>query len=461
MMAATGQAGGRFPRLAVVGKGCIEDLTGGGITLGNLLAGWPPEHLGIVSEFGQPPRLDLSLWNYQLGSEEYRLGAPMRALGARRETSGAVTPTRWARPTNSTASGRDVVGGAEVGQRRRVVAGLHRYWRSSSADPLREIVKPLRLSENLRTWFRDFEPGIVYGQPSSLGTIRLLMSIRERTGIPLVIHMMDDWPAVAYRRGLLHRQIRQRTLSALTELVRKSEKCFAIGDAMAEQYQLMFGREFRSFQNCVALDEYRSVRRNDWRRSKVFRVAYRGRFGMAVEHSVLDVAECVGRLRSRGMDITFDIATPDTGCETARVLAERDYVTLSEPADIRIVPSALASADVLTLPYDFDPRSRAFIRLSIPTKLPEYLASGTPVLVYAPDETAVVRYARSDDWGLVVSRRDPDLLDSALARLYDDETLRRRLGEAGQAAASRNHDATVVGERFRRVLVAVAAERQS
>ena len=450
----------RFPRLAVVARGCIEDVTGGGITLGSLLEGWPPDRLGVVSEYFRPPQLERSTWNYQLGSEEYRLVAPLPRGLTRFETSGAVTPSRWHPVAHSTSSDTGPSTG-HTGVCRGSVGMLRRYWKSTSGQALRETLRPLRLSRNLRAWFRDFRPDLVYGQPSSLGTIRLLLSIREEIGVPLAFHVMDDWPAVAYQRGLLHRRVHRQTMAAFAELVAASEACIAIGDAMAEQYQAVYGREFESFQNCVALEQYRAVGRCEWERSDVFHVAYRGRIGLAVERSLLDLAESIGRLRSRGMSITLDVTTPDVGSGVARRLAVSEHVAVTEPGALDALPRALASADALVLPYDFDPRSQAFIRLSVPTKLPEYLASGTPVLVYAPEDTAVVRYARKDGWGMVVPTREPSMLDSALARIYEDSGLRRSLGEAGRATASRNHDAAVVRERFRHLLAAVASGHRS
>ena len=251
-------------------------------------------------------------------------------------------------------------------------------------------------------------------------------------------------------------------MAAFAELAAKSEACIAIGDAMAEHYRAVYGRDFESFQNCVALEQFRFVSRTEWKRSNVFHVAYRGRIGLAVERSVLDVAEAIGRLRSRGMSIALDVTTPDVDCRVAQTLEACEHVTVAEPGGLDALPRALADADVLVLPYDFDQRSRTFIRLSVPTKLPEYLASGTPVLVYAPEDTAVVRYARKDGWGLVVSTRARSMLDSALARLYEDAGLRRSLGETAKATASRNHDAVLVRERFRQLLDGVASgNRQS
>jgi len=67
----------------------------------------------------------------------------------------------------------------------------------------------------------------------------------------------------------------------------------------------------------------------------------------------------------------------------------------------------LAAADALLLPVNFDADSVRMIRYSMPTKVPAYLLSGTPTLVYGPAGVAQVDYALGRRWGHVVPRRDP------------------------------------------------------
>ena len=116
----------------------------------------------------------------------------------------------------------------------------------------------------------------------------------------------------------------------------------------------------------------------------------------------------------------------------------------------------MAAADLLVIPYDFDRQSVQFIKFSMSTKVSEYMASGTPILVYAPEETAVVKYARSEKWGSVVSQRNKTLLKQMIIQLIQTPDLRESLGSQARNLASQNHDAVKVREQFRRVLVGAA-----
>ena len=55
-------------------------------------------------------------------------------------------------------------------------------------------------------------------------------------------------------------------------------------------------------------------------------------------------------------------------------------------------PSLLADADVLVLAYNFDQDSLRYVGLSVPNKLPEYLASGAALLAVGPREANGIDY---------------------------------------------------------------------
>ena len=112
----------------------------------------------------------------------------------------------------------------------------------------------------------------------------------------------------------------------------------------------------------------------------------------------------------------------------------------------------VAAADALLIPVNFDPASVRFIRYSMPAKLPAYMVSGTPILVYGPEDAAQVQYAMSEKWGHVVHKRDPALLAAGLRAILEDAGLRRNLAAAARVALARNHDAALVRPAFQSVL---------
>ncbi len=103
-------------------------------------------------------------------------------------------------------------------------------------------------------------------------------------------------------------------------------------------------------------------------------------------------------------------------------------------------------ADILFLPIAFDAKPHVIATAS-PSKMPEYLASGTPILVHAPRDSYLARYAREHGFAEVVDEPDAAALASALRRIATDEARRTELVTAARRALER-HRADVVARTF-------------
>jgi glycosyltransferase involved in cell wall biosynthesis len=123
----------------------------------------------------------------------------------------------------------------------------------------------------------------------------------------------------------------------------------------------------------------------------------------------------------------------------ARELGLGERVTfLGELPDDGAVRREYLAADVFCLPSLQEGFGIAYL---------EAMAAGLPVV--ATRTTAVPEVVPDGEVGLLVPPRDPDALAAALARLLDDEPLRRRLGEAGRRRVGRYDWKTVAGEFLR------------
>jgi hypothetical protein len=73
---------------------------------------------------------------------------------------------------------------------------------------------------------------------------------------------------------------------------------------------------------------------------------------------------------------------------------------------------AMRAADLLYLPLAFDKKSSRISRYSLPTKLPEYLATGKSVFFHAPQESALFRVAERYDLTPRLATVEPAALDA-------------------------------------------------
>jgi glycosyltransferase involved in cell wall biosynthesis len=116
------------------------------------------------------------------------------------------------------------------------------------------------------------------------------------------------------------------------------------------------------------------------------------------------------------------------------------------------VPTVQRSADVLFLPLAFESHFPELVRTSSPGKLGEYLGAGRPILAHVPADSFVAWYLREHEAALVVDRRDPRKLRSAIDRLAVDPALRRRLAFNAWRCATEDFEVSLVRGAFSRLV---------
>jgi glycosyltransferase involved in cell wall biosynthesis len=424
-----------FPRVLFVTPAAFNHLTGGGITFTNLFAGWPKDRLATVHNDEVATTNDVCERYFRLGRTEIDVIAPLRIARLFRDPAATAAP----------AHAPGGVTGAP---------GLLARLQGDSAP------QRARLTAELERFIAAFDPQLLYTILGGNAVMSLVAAIRRRFALPLVVHLMDDFPSILYRRGVFAAVERARMRALVAKHVGSAATCMGIAPPMCAAFEKRYGRPFLAFQNCVDVERWRAVvRKNAIAAGRDFRVLYFGSVFANVQlASLIELCRSVARLRDAGMPIFFDIASPAGHVAPHRkALVIDPAIRLVEPTqDDGAFYAALAAADALVLPINFDAGTVEFIRYSMPTKVPAYMASGTPILVYGPAGVAQVDYAAGEGWGLVVDKRNPDALDEALRRVLTDAGLREGLHRRAQALAAEHHDAARVRTRFQDALTSAA-----
>ncbi|HEX8709556.1 MAG TPA: glycosyltransferase [Pyrinomonadaceae bacterium] len=107
--------------------------------------------------------------------------------------------------------------------------------------------------------------------------------------------------------------------------------------------------------------------------------------------------------------------------------------------------------DAVILPYCWpdNERYRDLYKTSFPSKLPEYLALGMPILMVGPEYVAGIKWGlRHEQAALVVTGDDPAQWAAALRQLKESAALREQLGRRALEAGARDFDPAVIQRQF-------------
>ncbi len=305
----------------------------------------------------------------------------------------------------------------------------------------------------------DFRPEVIYYRPleQKPELDEAAWKLLNRFGLPLVTHIMDDWPAMVAERD----PERATCLDTdLRKLFARSHAALSISERMSEVFAKRYGVKFTPLANGIdpattgkALDSARPIKAA--RHEVVLR--YTGALAVNMTlNAIVEVAYAVDSLQGE-LPVRFEVYTMAqwrNGFETAIKGLTGVSVVDSVPDDQ--YPALLSEADILVLGYNFDPSSLTYIGLSIPNKLPEYLASGAAVLAYGPRETAAMELLTSNDLAVCVNNPDREALREAIRGLVVDTEARDTLATRARKWAVANCDINRIADEFAWILTAAA-----
>jgi hypothetical protein len=229
---------------------------------------------------------------------------------------------------------------------------------------------------------------------------------RMYPALNLVIFVMDDWQGHHECHKLPYTGRRRRLLS---EAISRANSRFAVSVEMAAHYEEVYGKSWQIAHNGIRkefITDETSVACNS------NKVLLAGDVNVFRFDAVVAFAEAVERYNlARKQAIEFTIFGE---------IAEQYRPSLSALRCVKLVGrkshseclSAMKSADLLYLPLAFCKQSNRIARYSMPTKLPEYLASGKTVLFHAPADSAAFKVAERYDLTPRLATINPTALDT-------------------------------------------------
>lgn len=284
------------------------------------------------------------------------------------------------------------------------------------------------------------------------------MEIIQRSGAPLVLWLMDDWPA---RLETENPDLATKMDTDLRYLLKRSTLNYAISNGMAEAFGARYGTEFEVAHNGVRPEDWPPLVR---KAGKDVVLRYAGSLAPdTTANAVYDTAKAVSALHCEGLPVRFEVHTQVTWLEDneARFNA-LPGVTLSVANHTdRQYQNWLRGADILLLAYNFDAATRRYLQYSFANKTPELLASGAPVLVYGPDELETIRYLVQSDVAACITTKDQGALLAKVRSLVDDNALRDQLAKKARAYAFREMNIDTCRTAMRNKIRAIAVARSS
>jgi len=429
-----------YPKVLIIGETFSHD-TVGGITISNLFSEWTSEKLAVITHTINND-YEICKNYYKLGTEENKIPWPFRLL-LKIELSGEINfienenhYSETFKRVNRTRF-RNIIF-KTVGFISHFI-GVHYKLHS------------LTVSEKLLNWIIAFNPEVIYFQPNSLSLVLLVKQLYQKTRLPIALHIVDDYIDTKNKPGLFYYHYEHVIKHEYKEIVKISKVHFSICTEMSKEYITRFNKEFIALHNPVIKENWLPFSPKSYELSFPCRIVYAGRIGIANIEAIILMVDIIDKLYKEGISIEFDIYSIDEDKKLQRIIKNKSgskYKSFVSHIDL---PETLSKYDFLYLPLSSNKKSIKYTRLSMPTKVAEYMISGKPIIVFSPPETALYKYATKENWAYVSV--DKEELINGLQNLISSKELREKHGRTAQKLALANHEIKVVANKFTSALI--------
>ncbi len=425
-----------FKRVLILGQN-FNDGTGAGVTLTNLFRDWDKNKLALATTGDLFNSKDFSNCSriYLLGKKEFSVRFPFSLLQKKYESGPVDKNTNAKAPVEN------------LSQKNRKMQKVF----SKYIDFLRYIgvynyLRTMTLSEELYQWAKEFDPELIYVQPSSSYLIHLTLSLQSRLQVPLAIHQMDDWLSSSAGHLFYSPLLKKQFISHFMTLLERTAIPICISDAMAENYTKAYGRNWHVFHNSINVENWKLPTLRD-KNKQTFDILYMGRVGISNKYTLENFIRFVTGFNKVGRRLTFHIYTLDYGMKFLENVQDKNIV-VHPPVPHSQVSALVGRFDLLLLPLDFDKESLKFAKLSMPTKMTEYMASGVPVLVIAPEDSAIYQYSKKNRVAFVCNTNNIQKIETVVSHILIDEETREEFSANGRKIAFEHHDVDKESKRF-------------
>lgn len=433
-----------LPRVLIIGQP-FNQHTGGGVTISNLFKGWEKNKLASVCAIKlSVGKIDFSICDnyYQMGYDEVTWRFPFRLL-QRKYKSGILTPDDG-NLKNITRSKPSKIRGWLVDNYFLPFLDFSGFIHG---------IYETHPSPEFYNWLDDFKPDVIYAQAQDYESLVFCRLVHDYLKKPLIFHTMDDWISELRERPLFNKTWFKKIDSELRLVISQSGTLLSISKSMAKEYRKRYGKEFLTFHNPIDVDFWQKESKTDYELNENPIILYAGRIGIGINHSLELIGQAIEIVNSElniNLRLVLQTQNKPKWIHNYTCVEHRELVPYQE------LPKVFSKADFLILPYDFSKKSIKYIKYSMPTKATEYLASGTPVIIFAPEETAVVQYLRDLDCAQILTTPHVHSLAKSIVELIQNENLRKRIGKKARSFAKEEHSSVIVRSRFREMIISTA-----
>ena len=278
----------------------------------------------------------------------------------------------------------------------------------------------------LDKWLKDVNPAaILVVAGDNAFTLDFARKVARKRNIPVILYSTEEYPFKNYnyvtrKASLFYALWRAK----LKKAYKRIEKYIKAGVFNTEALVKLYKSEY-SYPCYVVYQSSDINEADNYKTREPITISYLGNLGLNRHKALIRIAEVLGEIDS---NIKLDIygKADDFVIEELKKCPSirfKGFVGYEEVIDIIHNSTLLIHAEYRDEFYTRD------LKYAFSTKITDSVCSGTPFLIYAPDELVETQFLRENDCAFVVSEKT-ELKSSLLSAIFDEAERKRKVDNA-------------------------------
>jgi len=293
-------------------------------------------------------------------------------------------------------------------------------------------------SDDLIAWIREFKPDVLFFQGSScVYGYEIALWICREFKIPLILELTDDYTVCLYNWSILERINKKQYSRIFQKAISYAHKVIAISDYMKTEYENKFGGEYLVFMNSVDRKDISTEPENQ----NTTRLIYAGNVSINRWKVLRKIGLALNNINEQyNMNCQLDVFTPaPMPLQIREQLSSISSIACKGFLNQKELAAEIQRSNILVHVEAFDKKMRKITRLSISTKIPEYMASMRCIFAVGPHDVASIMYLKDNHYAEVVVTDDIDIIKESLLRTITTEDVRKSYSETAYRAFTLHH----------------------
>lgn len=249
---------------------------------------------------------------------------------------------------------------------------------------------PYRIPDDLIKFIREEKIQIIYTCSFVPRCYKLVDSLYKMTGIKHVCHFLDDWPNVIYRDSICSKYLRKRFESDIKEFIHNSPFSLCISELMCREYSVRY-----NYSNFYALmHSVPKIEANTKIIDDKITVIYAGSLYLERYKSIIEFCNCVERHDLAGNIKLIVYTRRSQWDELSPLFSAYTFLHYGGFVTHNVLMKKIQEASALLFVESLNEKLLEYTRLSMSTKIPEYLSSGKPIFAIGNIKQCSISYLK-------------------------------------------------------------------